>query len=199
VKSDKEAFTSNQINIATYTVAYLSHRVASELDWKTIWRNQELSGEMQMVLKWFARNVARYIERVGAGRLGSEVCKKEGLLDDMCRELADLQLPSDDAGHIVEPMEMRGRLDGSEEATDPEDQLNISEVMSYSPERFTAVRAAAESNKDALSEYHLGVIRKLDSLAKSGWQERPKVKQAKMFLTALAQLENFGLVESSVS
>jgi len=36
VKSDKEAFTSNQINIATYTVAYLSHRVASELDWKTI-------------------------------------------------------------------------------------------------------------------------------------------------------------------
>ena len=94
---------------------------------------------------------------------------------------------------------MRGRLDGSEEATDPEDQLNISEVMSYSPERFTAVRAAAESNKDALSEYHLGVIRKLDSLAKSGWQERPKVKQAKMFLTALAQLENFGLVESSVS
>jgi len=42
---------------------------------------------------------------------------------------------------------MRGRLDGSEEATDPEDQLNISEVMSYSPERFTAVRARPNRTK----------------------------------------------------
>jgi len=51
---------------------------------------------MQMVLKWFARNVARYIERVGAGRLGSEVCKKEGLLDDMCRS-SRTAASSDDA------------------------------------------------------------------------------------------------------
>ncbi len=192
VKGDKEAFTSNQINIATYTVAYLSRRVGGELDWKTIWRNQELSGEMQSVLKWFARSVSKYVDKVGAGRLGSEVCKKEGLFEEMWRELSDLPLP----GEIPEPVEAKGRLNGGEEPPDPEDQNNISEVMSYAPERFAAVHAAAEANRDALSEYHIGVIRKLDALAQNGWLERPRPKQAKMFLTALAKLENFGLVES---
>jgi hypothetical protein len=193
VKGDKEAFTSNQINIATYTVAYLSYRVGGELDWKTIWRSQELSGEMQSTLKWFARSVAKYIERVGAGRLGSEVCKKEGLFDDMCRALSDLHLPTD----VAEPVEMKGKLTGGAEPTDPEDQNNISEVMSYAPERLAMVNTIAESNKDALSEHHLGVIRRLNALAQNGWPERPKAKQAKMFLTALAKLENYGLVESA--
>jgi hypothetical protein len=199
VRGDKERFTSNQINVATYTVAYLSRRVAGELDWKTIWRSQELSPEMRAFLKALARQVAQYIEIASSGRLASEVCKKEGLFDDMCRALAELQSPSDEAGRPLEPIELKGRLDGTEDAVDPDDELNIAEVMSYSSERFAALRAAAESNRDALSEYHLGVIKKLDLLAQAGWPDRPKAKQAKMFLNALAQLENYGLVESSAS
>lgn len=199
VRGDKELFTSNQINVATYTVAYLSRRVAGELDWKSIWRSQELSPEMLTVLKAFARQVAHYIDKASAGRLASEVCKKEGLFDDMWRALETLPLPVDASGLPIEPIELKGRLDSGEEAIEPEDELNISEVMSYSPERFAAVRSAAETNKDALSEYHLGVIRKLDLLAQAGWPERPKAKQAKMFLNALGQMENFGLVESAVT
>jgi hypothetical protein len=199
VRGDKELFTSNQINVATYTVAYLSRRVGGELDWKTIWRTQELSPEMRTVLKSFARHVMQYLESSSAGRLASEVSKKEGLFDDMWRALGDVKLPTDEAGRTIEPIEMKGRLDVGEETLDPDDELNVSEVMSYSPERFSNVRSVAEANTDALSEYHLGVIKKLDLLAQGGWPERPKAKQAKMFLNALARLENFGLVESSAS
>ncbi len=199
VRGDKELFTSNQINVATYTVAYLSRRVGGELDWKSIWRSQSLTSEMQQVLKSFARQVALYIEKASAGRLASEVCKKEGLFDDMCRALGDLLLPADPEGRPLDPVETRGRFDSGELVLEPEDERNIAEVMSYSPEKFEAVRSAAETNKDALSEHHLGVIKKLDQLAQEGWRERPRASQAKVFLNALAQLENFGLVESSTS
>jgi hypothetical protein len=199
VRGDKELFTSNQINVATYTVAYLSRRVNGELDWKAIWRNQELSPEFLAFLKALARQVAQFIDTASAGRLASEVCKKEGLFDDMWRALPDPQLPSDEAGTPIEPIEMKGLREDGEGALDPEDEQNIAEVMSYSPERFAALQSAAEANKDALSEYHLGVVRNVAALAQAGWLKRPKARQAKMFLVALGQLENYGLVETSSS
>ena len=190
------AFTSNQINVATYTVSYLSRRVAGDLDWNTIWRNQELTGEMRTVIKAWARKVAQHIESVSQGRLASEVSKKEGLFEDLCRALVDLPMPQDATGVPVDPVEMRGRIEGVEEL-DEDDERNIREVMSYTPERFLELRLTAAGSGDVIGEYHLGVIEKLDQLSRSGWAEKPTGRQAKMFLNALAKLESYGRIETA--
>ena len=197
VRADRESFTSNQINVATYTVSYLSRRVAGQLDWKAIWRNQGLSDDLKALLKAFARRVSEVIDRVSQGRLASEVCKREGLFDELCRQLGDLPLPVDAMGAPVEPVELRGYLDRGEDPVDPEDELIISEVLSYPMARIEALRRAADSNSDVLPEPQRGVIHNLSELALQGWTEKPKPKQAKMFLSAVATLENYGLIEAS--
>lgn len=195
VRADKELFRSNQINVATYTVAYLSSRVGGSLDWKAIWRNQGLSQEMLSVLKAYARRVFEYIESKSEGRLSSEVSKKDGLFEDLCRELVDSGPPSDGNGVPLDPVEMRGHMAPSE-VTDPRDELTIREVMSISPGRLLAVRDASRVNPNGLSAYELDSIAKMNELAQRGWESRPSLDLVKLFQSAMAKLENSGIVES---
>lgn len=196
IRADRETFQSNQINIATFTVAYIARRVRGELDWKAIWRQQTLSDPMKMVVKAWARRVDEFIQKKGDGKkLLSEVCKREPLFDEMYSQLDDLALPNDGKGKGLDPVELRGRLDFDDDI-DVEDEQTIAEVMSMSPERVSVIRKAAESNPGVLSEYRTSVIATVAALAREGWQEKPKQKQAKMFLKALATLESFGLIDS---
>ncbi len=196
IRVDKESFTSNQINTATYTVAYLSRRVGAALDWRTIWRNQELSPELQSLAKSIARRIADFIEKGAEGKLASEVCKREGLFADLWRDLAEIPLAAASDGHPIVPIEMKDHLDMSE-ALDPEDEQNIEEVMAYSPDRYSSLLQIARTNKEVLAEYHLGVIENLAALASAGWLEKPRPKQAKLFLNAVAKLETFGLIQDA--
>jgi len=194
IRSDREAFTSNQINIATYTVAYISYRARGDLDWKMIWKNQGVSSEFQSLMKDFARRVSRFLDGAAQGRLASEVSKREGLYDDLRNAIGSRDLPKNGSGNPLDVPELRGHLDEGDEPPSAEDEANVAEVMGYSPDRLARIRSAAEANRDAISEYHLGVIQDLDDLARDRWARPPKPKQTQMFLAAVAKLENYGLV-----
>lgn len=197
VRGDREAFPGNQNNVATYTVAYLSRRVAGELDWKAIWRKQGLSDEMQAVIKAWARRVDAFIQSTAGGKkLLTEVCKKEPLFDEMTRHLDDLPLPETEAG-TVEPIEMKGRINCGDDILDEDEQQTIAELMGMSPERLAGISRVAEQNTGVLSDHQRGVLANVAVLAQTGWPKRPKAKQAKMFLNAMAKLESYGLVDAA--
>lgn len=196
VRSDREVFLSNQVNIATYTVAYISHRVRGEIDWKSVWKNQGVSPEFQRLMKAFARRVASFLDAASQGRLASEVSKKEGLFDDLLRALDGIDSSGELDGASLDVPELRGHLDEGSDPITPEEAATIAEVMAYTEERLGKIRAIAEQNRDAISAYHLGVIQNVDTLAKGGWSQNPKPKQAAMFLKAIATLENYGLLSA---
>lgn len=79
-------FPAYRANIATYLVAYLSHRSAGAVDLDIVWRRQGVSTSMEHLLRIWSHAIDREIQNSAAGRNITEWCKKEGCWN-ACRNL----------------------------------------------------------------------------------------------------------------
>jgi hypothetical protein len=88
----QEKFSAYKANIVTYLVAYLRHRSGSGLSLRRIWDNQEISSELESLLRSWSHSISNAITATAAGRNVTEWCKKE-VCWQAIREL-DLSLPN---------------------------------------------------------------------------------------------------------
>lgn len=69
-------FTAFQVNVATYTVSLLAHKLGDRIDLDRIWNNQALSPEMLGQIATWAREVNDVLRESAHGRMVSEWAKK---------------------------------------------------------------------------------------------------------------------------
>jgi hypothetical protein len=88
----QEKFPAYKANIVTYLIAYLCYRSGSGLSLRRIWDNQQISSELESLLRSWSHQISDAIAATAAGRNVTEWCKKEECWKAI-REL-DLSLPN---------------------------------------------------------------------------------------------------------
>ena len=69
-------FAAFQVNVATYTVSLLAHKLGDRIDLDRIWNNQALSPELLGQIATWAREVNDVLRESARGKMVSEWAKK---------------------------------------------------------------------------------------------------------------------------
>jgi AIPR protein len=75
-KDAKEIFRQGWINIATYTVGALTHKLPDRIDFELVWQQQGISENFARLLWEWAKVTNATFERIAPGRQFSEVAKR---------------------------------------------------------------------------------------------------------------------------
>lgn len=169
----REGFPAYRINIATYLVAYLSHRTGGKLRLDLIWQRQSLSDELEALLRTWSHAIDRQIQSSAAGRNVTEWAKKEACWT----ALRQLDLPIDD--DLPEEW-------GSDERSVSSDYPGISQddhsssaaCMRLSAEQWFALHLWG-TRTGHLAKWQNGIAHTLSSYAGNGWERAPTAKQAR--------------------
>jgi len=174
----QERFPAYRANIATYLIAYLSHRSGGQLDSEYIWRNQAITPALEQLLKVWAKPIADCIQESASGRNVTEWCKKEECWTAVkALDLAWVDSrPSDTASRITE--------DATDNTLTADEQSSAAEVMKYSAEQWFAIHTWGKRS-GSLAEWQAGIAHTLSGYAASGWQRVPSVKQARQAMRIL--------------
>ncbi|MEQ8300707.1 MAG: AIPR family protein [Hyphomonas sp.] len=169
----RESFPAYRINIATYLVAYLSHRTGGKLRLDLIWQHQSLSNDLEALLRTWSHAVDRQIQLSAAGRNVTEWAKKEACWT----ALRQLDLPID--GDLPEEW---GSDDRSRSADDPvgsqDDHASSAACMRLSAEQWFAIHLWG-TRTGHLAKWQSGIAHTLSSYAGNGWERAPTAKQAR--------------------
>ena len=184
----QEGFPAYRANIATYLVAYLSHRCGGQLDIDAIWREQGLSQELDRMLRAWARPIADCIQESAAGRNVTEWCKKEACWTAV--KVLNLPWPKDRPSELVAG-EVSQHANG--EALTSDEQSSAAECMKYSAEQWFAVQTWGRRTGQ-LAEWQSGIAHTLSSYAAGGWQRVPSVKQSKQAIRILETARSGGCI-----
>lgn len=184
-----EGFPGYRANIVSYLIAYLSHRMAGQLDFSLIWRRHALSSELEALLRKWSHPIAGAIQESAGGRNVTEWCKKEGCWTSVKR--LDLALPA------VLPPELEGALpvSGSQDADallSREDQALAAECMKHSAEQWFALHQWGRQ-EGRLKQWQAGIALTLSGYAAGGWQRVPSPKQVRQAarILEIARQEGF--------
>jgi hypothetical protein len=61
----------------TYTIAYISNRLRGQIDFASIWKNKDISVELEKTIKKTCRKVHTFLTNPPGGQNIGEFCKKE--------------------------------------------------------------------------------------------------------------------------
>lgn len=176
----KEAFPAYRAQVATYLVAYLSHRTGRQVDLDGIWKRQELSADLVELMRGWAYLVRDAIVATANGRNVTEWCKKAECWKAI-RGL-DLALPS------TLPPEIAGArqddVGGRKGGKNPDTSLTPAELdamhrcQAVSAKDWIAVSQWG-SETGNLQKWQCGIAATLSGYAAGDWAKAPSVKQAK--------------------
>lgn len=189
----KEAFPAYRAQVATYLVAYLSHRTGRQVDLDAIWKRQELSSELLGLMRGWAYEIRDAIVATSNGRNVTEWCKKAECWKAI-RGL-DLSLPST----------LPSEIGGTGEGDSPGPNGRRAPVSGLTPAELDAMhRCQAVSAKDwiavsqwgsetgALQKWQCGIAATLSGYAAGDWARAPSPKQAKHGVEILRLAEGEG-------
>lgn len=175
----KEAFPAYRAQVATYVVAYLSHRTGRQVDLDAIWRKQELSDEIVELMRDWAYGIRDAIVETSNGKNVTEWCKKAECWKAI-RGL-DLPLPSTLPPEIGGTTQDAGKGKGRERPADP--SLSPAELdamhrcQGISAQEWIAISQwGAETGN--LKDWQCGIAATLSGYAARDWAKAPSVKQA---------------------
>lgn len=184
----QEAFPAYRAQVATYLVAYLSHRTGRQVNLDLIWNEQALSDGLVDLLRSWAFDIRDAIVQSASGRNVTEWCKKDGCWKAV-RGL-DLPLP----GQL--PAEIDGTSASSNGGTD---------TIDLSPAEFDAIHRCQKvsaqdwirisqwgSETGSLKDWQAGIAATLGGYAARDWSKAPSIKQAKRGLEILRLAEEEG-------
>lgn len=189
----REAFPAYRINIATYLVAYVSHRTGGNLNLQDIWDRQEISADLEAVMKNWSHSIDRVIQQSADGRNVTEWCKKEGCWN-LIRAL-DLPL------HDAEPAEWQAGniVDRAAGPSGEDEHAAAARCMTVSAEDWFAMHLWG-TRTGKLAKWEAGIALTLSSYAGGGWQKTPTVKQARHGVKIIEKASSdFSQLESEAS
>jgi hypothetical protein len=183
-----EEFPAYRSQVATYLVAYLSHRTGRQVNLDLIWNEQKLSEELVALLRSWAVKIRDAIVSSSAGRNVTEWCKK-----DACWKAVrglDLELPDE------LPVEIDGTSASSGGGMDtsdlsPADLDAIHRCQKISAQDWIRISQWG-SETGALKDWQSGIAATLGGYAARDWAKPPSVKQAKRGLEILRLAEEEG-------
>lgn len=189
----KEAFPAYRAQVATYLVAYLSHRTGRQVDLDGIWKRQELSAELVGLMRGWAYETRDAIVATSNGRNVTEWCKRVECWKAI-RGL-DLVLPS------TLPPEIGGMLEddgsGRKGGKSPDPSLTPAELdamhrcQAVSAKDWIAVSQWG-SETGTLQKWQCGIAATLSGYAAGDWAKAPSTKQAKHGVEILRLAEGEG-------
>lgn len=169
----RESFPAYRINIATYLVAYLSHRTGGKLRLDLIWQRQSLSNDLEALLRTWSHAVDRQIQSSAAGRNVTEWAKKEACWT----ALRQLDLPID--GDLPEEWGSDYRSRSADDPVgSPDDHASSAACMRLSAEQWFAIHLWG-TRTGHLAKWQSGIAHTLSSYAGNGWERAPTAKQAR--------------------
>lgn len=174
----QEGFPAYRANIATYLVAYMSHRTGGQIDADAIWRQQAVSPALDALLRIWARPIADCIQESADGRNVTEWCKKEACWASV--KSLDLMWPDERPTELSS--EAQHETNGTALTTD--EQSSAAECMRYSAEQWFSVHAWGKRTGQ-LADWQSGIAHTLSGYAAGGWQRVPSAKQARQAVRIL--------------
>lgn len=187
-------FAAYRANIAVYTYALLAHVSNGEVDLDYVWKHQEISDPLKVILDDWVQRVDAEIRASAGARNVTEWCKKSECWD------AVRSLPVSISGKI--PPELSDKREqrstqAETEATEVEEQTvpdghslddeeAIEECMRHDASTWAKLNFWGVSSK-TLDYYERGVAHTLSEYANLGWAKRPSAKQARIGLRVLSR------------
>lgn len=169
----REGFPAYRINIATYLVAYLSHRTGGKLRLDLIWQRQSLSNDLESLLRTWSHAIDRQIQSSSAGRNITEWAKKEACWN----ALRQLDLPID--CDLPEEWGSNARVVSPDDpVSSQDDHASSAACMRLSAEQWFAIHLWG-TRTGRLAKWQSGIAHTLSSYAGSGWERSPTAKQAR--------------------
>jgi AIPR protein len=184
----KEGFPAYRANIICYLVAYLSHRAGGELDFDAVWRRQEVSAELEALLRKWSHPVAESIQESAGGRNVTEWCKKEGCWNAV--KGCDLSLPRELPPELLESVS-HDTSEAKVATLSSDERASIAECMKLSPAQWFSLHLWGGQNSN-LAEWQIGIAHTLSRYASGGWQRMPSVKQARQAIRILETAREHG-------
>lgn len=86
-------FPSFQANVVAYTVAVVSEKLGSSIDWNRIWDRQSLSPELLSQIATWAKEVNQVLHSTSGGRMVSEWAKRPECKDAVLRSAYSVAAP----------------------------------------------------------------------------------------------------------
>lgn len=184
----QEDFPAYRAQVATYLVAYLSHRTGRQVNLDLIWNEQALSDALVELLRSWAREIRDEIVKSSSGKNVTEWCKKAGCWKAV-RSL-DLELPEQ------LPVEIDGTSASSGGKSDmpavsPAELDAIHRCQKLSAQQWIRISQWG-SETGILKDWQSGIAATLGGYAARDWAKAPTVKQAKRALEILRLAEEEG-------
>ena len=195
-----EAFPAYRAQIATYLVAYLSHRTGRRIDLDSIWKAQQLSDLLIELMREWGYAVRDAIVRTSDGKNVTEWCKKTDCWKGV-RSL-DLALPSElppeVGGAQTLPSEDKGKSKSRDAEHSPAEFDAMHRCQGVSAKDWIAISQwGAETGE--LKDWQAGIAATLSGYAARDWVKAPSLKQAKHGIEILRIAEAEGAPLEHVS
>ncbi|MGQ3489062.1 AIPR family protein [Roseovarius pacificus] len=172
----KEAFPAYRAQVATYVVAYLSHRTGRQIDLERIWKVQDISDELVQLMRGWSYEIRDAIVETSNGKNVTEWCKKADCWKAI-RALG-LALPKS------LPPEVGSAETGSTKVRKDNADLTPAELdamhrcQGVSAQDWIAISQwGAETGH--LKDWQSGIAATLSGYAARDWTKAPSPKQAK--------------------
>lgn len=170
----QEGFPAYRANIASYLIAYLSHRTGGRLRLDEVWRQQSITPELERLLRTWAHGVNRQIQDTAAGRNVTEWCKKE----QCWVGIRSLELPLPDS--LPPEWGASVNIAGHERAgtsLSSDEHAAVAQCMRLSAESWFSLHLWGRRSGH-LADWQAGIAHTLSSYAGGRWQKVPTQRQA---------------------
>lgn len=183
----REGFPAYRAQVATYLVAYLSHRTGRQVSLDAIWTEQGLSSRLVELMREWAFDIRDAIVGSSKGRNVTEWCKKDGCWKAV-RGL-ELSLPK------KLPPEIQGTEAGggkpSTSSLSPTELDAIHRCQGRSAQEWIAISQWG-TETGCLSDSQSGIAATLGTYAARDWAKPPSVRQAMRGIEILNLAEDEG-------
>ena len=189
----KETFPAYRAQVATYLVAYLSHRTGRQVDLDMIWKNQMLSTELVELMREWAYNIRDAIVKTSNGKNVTEWCKKA----ECWKAIRGIELPLP----AILPPELGGTEPGSraengtrkiaDNSLTPAEIDAIHRCQGISAQEWIAISQWGRETGN-LKDWQCGIAATLSGYAAQDWRRAPSPKQAARGLEILQIVEAEG-------
>jgi len=179
-------------NVVAYTLSWIFHQVAQQVDLVRIWKNQCLSESFQALIVEMSGKVRNQIVKSAGTRNPGEWCKKEACWSELLEAL-----PAQDSAGVPELEKISPRktsltkvaAGGAQIGMNEEELSMIDDTLRQGDGYWWALASWAKST-DQLESWQRGIAA---SIAKAlGYGRKPSIKQAKQGIKISREAERLG-------
>ena len=188
---DNNDISGYRSQLLNYTISLLSYHTSRKINFDIIWADQNISSQLQEIIKSWSFKIYEIIQKTAKGRNISEWCKKEECWEDiMDRSFTFTNTPPE----FTNLKKVAGKpIRVAKEIFSPEDMDNIKKCKSLSTRDWEKMIAWAQES-DEFHYVQLQIATSLWMQSLSNWKRQPSPKQAKSALKIIEKAEEAEII-----